>query len=336
MTQAIKIYCPSCSTNLAEDDVYGNILHCPQCGSCNYFDKGIYNTNVFFGLVGSKASDYDGLKEILIEQLTQNGVRGYRRKIKYIRIERILIPVREFLSQGRRTYVSMVDIHDGELAEMKTIHEILSHHLDAIETIFPMNTIRPLRTTQLAQTTDRNGQIYRTKVLPISRSKWAVDEAYDLDPHEMMRILYIPVYQLSFSQKGEVYVCMGDDQLTGLPISKLSKLNHKYSEKDDMLQECNSLAFSIAFFLAVLFMIYMVVTTIMGYVENGCDGLLSVIISLLCTIIVSIVVPTVTLAAPVWVIFFSCVNVFYAFMDRRQRIFRQFLVKKFDYRTIKV
>lgn len=318
--------------SLAEDDLYTNVLHCPYCGSYNYFNKGIYNKNVFFGLVGSKTSTYDGLKEVLIEKLTDRGISVYRHKIQHIRIERFMLPIREFVSDKKHIYVSMLETNADEIEENKDIRELLENNLQNIEKLFSMNTIHPLRLSLLQDVTDMKGHIYKTHILPVSKSKHSVDEVYRINPLEMLHILYIPIYRLSFEDNGKTFVCMGDDNLTGLPIYDLIKKTNnwvKFIEINNDNNDLLKLAIKISLIIACMITAGAIVYTIKHCNESDNN----LFFSLIASIIVSLIIPSITLIVPIYVLLTSSINTILAYMGLRKRMLRNFLVNRFGYKA---
>lgn len=317
--------------SLSEDDLYTNVLHCKYCGSYNYFDKGIYNRNIFFGLVGSKTSTYDGLKEVLIEKLTEGGSNTPKREIKHIRIERFLLPVREFVSDGQHTYVSMLETDADEIEKNIDLRDLLEDNLRNIENLFSMNTIRPLRLGHLQDVTDTKGHTYKTHVLPTSRSKQSIDASYNINPLDMLHILYIPIYRLSFKDNGPTFVCMGDDNLTGLTIgsdfvgtSRVRMSNQKRSNKESW-----RLALTISCWIAGLITAVNLVFVIKSWLGSG-SNLFS---SLIGNIIIWMIVLTAVLLVPTHIFLSSFTNTILAFRKSRERQLRKLLASRFGYKA---
>lgn len=318
--------------SLAEDDLHTNVLYCPYCGSYNFFDKGLYNTNVLFCLVGSKASNFDGLKEVLIEKLTDKGISVNRRKIQHIHIERFMLPIREFVSNKEHMYVSMLETNAEEIEENNDIRELLENNLQNIEKLFSMNKIHPLRLSLLQDVTDIKGQIYKTHILPVSRSKHSVDEVYKISPLEMLHILYIPIYRLSFDDKGKTYVCMGDENLTGLPINDLVKKTNDWmtnlnmiSDNDDLLRLTMVISSIIACLITVVDIVYTI------RLCNESDN--NLFLSLIANVIPSLIISITTLITPIYVFLSSFVNTILAYVDLRKRMLRKLLVNRFGYKS---
>ena len=332
MMNVIKISCPSCMASLAEDDLYTNVLHCRYCGSYNYFDKGIYNKNVFFGLVGSKTSTYDGLKEILIKKLTDKGISAHKREIQHICIERFLLPVREFVSNNTHTYVSMLETNADEVGENKDIRDFFEKNLEHIEILFSMNTIRPLRLSHLQDVADTKGHVYKTHILPASKSKYSIDEAYNINPKKMLHILYIPVYRLSFKDNGKTFVCMGDDSLTGLSIYDLVKKDSDWVTNlgiNNNDKELLRLALKTSLIIACMITVGGLVYTIKLCNESDSN----LFFSLIASVIITLVIPTFTLFVPIYVFLSSFLNTISTFMNLRKRMLRKLLVNIFGYKA---
>lgn len=222
---SIKLMCPNCGrSELDSRDLYANILYCPYCGTYSYYDAGIINKSVIFGIVNSEASTFSGLKEKLSERIIEYASNSQVKKldIEHIRLERFLLPVREINVNGMRKYIPLIAIDSQAIKDYGNIYPLLKRYIDKIDEIFALHTIRPIRVGHLKDETDLHGHVYRTHIMPIARSKYSVDEAYGIDFTEMMRIIYVPMYKMSFNDKkeGNSYVCFGDDNLTGFYVEE--------------------------------------------------------------------------------------------------------------------
>ena len=232
MSTSIKLMCPNCGrSELDSRDLYANILYCSYCGTYSYYDVGIINKSVIFGIVSSEASTFSGLKEKLSERIiecaTVNQVKQL--DIKHIRLERFLIPIREIKVDGIRKYIPLIAIDSQAIKKYGDIYPLLKKYIDKIDELFAFHTIRPIRVGHLNTEIDLHGHIYRTHIMPIERSKCSVDEAYGIDHNEILRIIYIPIYRISFNDKkdGNSYVCFGDNALTGFYVGESDQVNNQ-------------------------------------------------------------------------------------------------------------
>lgn len=222
---SIKLMCPNCGrSELDSRDLYANILYCPYCGTYSYYDAGIINKSVIFGIVSSEASTFSGLKEKLSERIIEYATAKQVKEldIKHIRLERFLVPVREINVNGTRKYIPLIAIDSQAIKDYESIYPLLKSYINKIDEIFALHTIRPIRVGNLKDETDLHGHIYRTHIMPIARSKSSVDDAYGIDHTEILRIIYIPMYKMSFNDKngGNSYVCFGDNNLTGFYVEE--------------------------------------------------------------------------------------------------------------------
>lgn len=232
-TSSIKLMCPNCGrSELDSRDLYANILYCPYCGTYSYYDAGIINKSVIFGIVSSEASTFSGLKEKLSERIIEYATVKQVKEldIKHIRLERFLVPVREINVDGTRKYIPLIAIDSQAIKDYDSIYPLLKSYINKIDEIFALHTIRPIRVGHLKDEIDLHGHIYRTHIMPIARSKFSVDEAYGIDHTEILRIIYVPMYKMSFNDKkgGNSYVCFGDNNLTGFYVEESAPVNESY------------------------------------------------------------------------------------------------------------
>lgn len=236
MSNIIKYPCPNCSNSVGAENLHSNVLYCEHCGKYSYYHNGMVNENVFFGLARSKASDFDGLKECLVTLFSKSDSK-IRNKIKFLHIERFLLPVRMINKDGEQFVEPMVEIDASLSNENKDVQELLKRYLKDIGKLFSIKNVRTLRLDNIKEEVDKNGFVNRTILLPVTRSKQAIDQVYGIPPAEMLKILYVPVYRLEFS-KGITAVCLGDNSLTGLdPAICGTELPAPGNDRQDALQK---------------------------------------------------------------------------------------------------
>lgn len=214
----IRLACPNCDYNLAEENLHSNILLCPRCNSYIYYESGMYNKNVFFGLLKSHNYKLNNLKMAIIDRLVKQGSLKAIRKIKFLQAERVLVPVREINDKGKLKIVPLLELSQDAKSENADIRQLFQGRGD-IGTLFNLQHLQPLRLSAVKDQVDLNGNITRTTILPVGRTKRSVDTAYKLMPEDMLRILYVPVYRLTFNNKGSNELCFANDGLSGLSFN---------------------------------------------------------------------------------------------------------------------
>ena len=245
MPNLVRLACPCCDENLAEDTLHSNILLCPKCGNYTYYDAGMYNENVFFGLLKSRSYTIEGLRRSLIERFVKKeSLRGIR-NIKHLYAERLLVPVREIDDQGKMVLL-MKQTYETKNVNAD-IRELISNIGENVYNMFSVQYLQPVRLNVV-----QDG----TKVLPIERSKQSVDAAYGLEYNSLLRILYIPVFRIWFNdEQSRPLLCFANETLTGLPISIKEIKNVVQAKVRSSVKSFLIKAAKISFFVAVFFVI---------------------------------------------------------------------------------
>lgn len=215
----IKLACPNCGYNLAEENLHSNILQCPRCNSYTYYESGMYNVNVFFGVLRCQTYQLDKLRSIIIDKYVNQASLKAIKNFKFLHAERLLIPMREIDINGHPKTVPLLSENRETIGENTDIRQLLQNQND-INSLFSMQYLLPLRLGDFRDDIDNSGYITHTTILPVGRTKRAVDTAYNLKPDSLLRILYVPIYRLSFNDKGLKMLCFANGELTGLTIGE--------------------------------------------------------------------------------------------------------------------
>ncbi len=223
-----KFPCPGCSQTLEANSAHPNVLYCCNCNSYSYYNNGIVNKNVFFGLVRSRASEFNGLKEILVSRLSSSNSLFIKQRIRNLKVTRFLVPVRMVEHNGRLLFEPMIDISADQDEDNKEIYAFMEKYIYSIHKLFSFKNVIALRLDLIKDEIDKYGVINKTFILPETRSKRAIDQRYNIPYDEMVKILYIPIYRLNFGQERSL-LCFGDDKLTGLDESVIPLLSYNGS-----------------------------------------------------------------------------------------------------------
>lgn len=323
MAQIQKIACPGCDRTLAEEDLYSNVLHCPYCGRYTYYEAGMFNENIFFGLVKSNTSDYDGLKQVLMNKMLHSKqLKELKKKIKYINIERFLVPVREICVDGVHQYVPMLEVDAEAVRKEPDIRRLLKRYINDLGKKFAIHSLRPLRLEAIKDVTDRFGHIYKTHIMQVGLSKYSVDEAYHIPPNEMLRILYFPIFRLSFGDKMSSITCLGDNELTGLEVY--------FEEQENRKRNIFGISFSTSFGLSFLASIPLAIWYIWGKFDSWFEYLLNFIFNY----IVFVLAGAISLGVVLFLLGKTGQTCLRVFHSRRIRTLGKILMKRFDYKMV--
>ena len=177
----------------------------------------MYNVNVFWGLLRCKSYQLDKLRSTIINKFVNQASLKAIRNINFLHAERLLIPMREIDINGHPKIVPLLSENRETIGENTDIRQLLQNKND-ISSLFSMQYLLPLRLGDVRDEIDSSGYITHTTILPVGRTKRAVDTAYNLQPDSLLRILYVPVYRLSFNNKGLKMLCFANGELTGLSV----------------------------------------------------------------------------------------------------------------------
>lgn len=219
MPTLIELACPNCGHNLTEENLHSNILQCPRCNSYTYYESGMFNQNVFFGLLRCQSYQLDKLRNMIIDKFVKQGSLKAIRHFKYLHAERLLIPMREFNVHGQPKAVSLLEENRDTADENADVRRLLQGRSD-ISSLFSMQNLHPLRLSDVCDEIDSSGYITRTTVMPVGRTKRSIDTAYSLQPDSMLKILYLPIYRISFNDDKQKVLCFANEELTGLEVKE--------------------------------------------------------------------------------------------------------------------
>jgi len=322
MPTLIKLACPNCGYNLAEENLHSNILQCPRCNSYSYYESGMYNVNVFFGLLKCSTYQLNGLRRAIIDRYVSLGSLKAIRKIKYLHAERVLIPVREIEHEGCLKAISLLAESQETLNENTDIRLLLKDRSD-IDKLFSMQYLQPLRLSVLRTEKVRGGYDTHTTILPVGRTKRAVDMAYQIEPKSLLCILYIPVYRLSFNDRDKGMICFANNELTGLPVPEV------ISNTGVDIDEIFHIAVAVGIMLAIATEVIIFATGNVTVEGHGLVG--NVFMYVLGVILLSIILAVLYMAASVVTLFFfSMLSVSLNVIGSVKRwIIRRTLTRKF-------
>jgi len=292
----------------------------------------MYNVNVFFGLLRSHTFRLDGLRRAVIERFVSRGALRAIRNIQFLHAERVLVPMREIDNDGNTIFVSLLEQNLEAKDENADVRELIervnvtgqSRQADMLNQTFSLQSLQPLRLSVVSDEKDRSGYITHTVILPVGRTKRAVDTAYNLPPNSMLRILYLPIYRLTFNDSGKKMVCFANENLSGLPINGGTGENKGF-DFEDMFP----FAFAIS---AVLTIILDVAAIATGNISvSGSSFLGKAIFFVLAVLLVTVILMLLFMSATT-VILFICsrlsvsLNVIKSF---KQWLIRRKLTKRF-------
>lgn len=298
MSTLIELGCPNCGHNLAEENLHSNILQCPRCNSYTYYESGMFNKNVFFGLLRCQSYQLDKLRNTIIDKYVQQGSLRAIRELQYLHAERLLIPMREFDFNGKPKAVSLLE-ESLETADVDTDVRQLLENKDDISSLFSMQNLHPLRLSDVSDEIDNSGYITHTIVLPVGRTKRSIDTAYNLKPDSMIRILYLPIYRISFNDKSPNMLCFANDKLTGFEV----RVAKKRTDIDLDFEGYPQIAAVISFLLTIIVDIVMIATGFIG-VDGGSNPLMKAFVYIIFLALISIILAIIIFSAVIVVLFF--------------------------------
>lgn len=232
MSSLVNLECPNCGCDLAEENLHSNILQCPRCNSYTYYESGMFNQNVFFGLLRCQTYQLDNLRSKIIDKYVNQASLRAIWKFKYLHAERLLVPVREIDLNGSPKPVPLFAETRETAGENEDVRQLLQRRNNIAE-IFDMQHLHPLRLSDVRDEIDSSGYITHTTVFPVGRTKRSVDTAYNLKPDSLLRILYLPVFRLSFNDGGEKILCFANRELTGLEVKETTVMTDFDIDFDD-------------------------------------------------------------------------------------------------------
>lgn len=215
MSTIVRLACPNCRHNLAEENLHSNILQCPRCNSYTYYESQMFNPNVFFGLLRCQTYQLDKLRSTIIDKYVEQASLRAIRNLRFLHAERLLVPMRDISENGSPRMVPLLAENLEAANENADVRKLLEGVSD-VSKLFPLQYLHPFRLGDVREEIDSSGYITRTTVLPVGRTKSSIDTAYNLRPDGLLRILYLPIYRLSFSDKGQKLLCFANEDLTGL------------------------------------------------------------------------------------------------------------------------
>lgn len=328
MSSLVNLECPNCGCDLAEENLHSNILQCPRCNSYTYYESGMFNQNVFFGLMRCQTYQLDKLRSTIIDKYVNQASLRAIWNFKYLHAERLLIPVREIDLSGVPKAVTLLEENRETAGENADVRELLKNRND-IEKLFHMQYLHPLRLSDVRDEIDSSGYITHTTVLPVGRTKRDIDTAYNLRPDSLLRILYLPVYRLSFNDKSEKKLCFANGELTGLEFKEPKKWD-SFDIEFDSLSDLASVLGVISIPLSIITIVAIILTTGGASVKGG-DSLTGALILIAFYIVFAIVLALIYASAiTIGALLFSKLPVSLNVVSAAKKwIIKRMLTKKF-------
>lgn len=291
MPSLIKLVCPNCGCDLAEDNLHSNLLQCTRCNSYTYYESGMYNNNIFFGLLRTHTYSLNGLRSTIIDRYVAHASLNAIKNIKYLHVERMLVPVRE-LSDTKNQCKHVLLLAQKHDSKYSNIFDLLSGL--TLDSLFNncLHNLQPLRLNACKDETDSSHYTTHTRILPVGRTKMSVDTAYGVQPSSLLSIIYVPVFRISFNDMGFTKLCIANSQLTGLDL--FDKIERKQSHFLDNYIDLDNIT---AISLLVAVIVDIVILIIPNAIPVSGRGIQKVLTYIIGIVLITIIVFSILFAA---------------------------------------
>lgn len=218
MTETIILEsnCPSCGKSFKPDLVHGMLRRCSSCGQWSVATSENVNENVIFKIILFQHTK-DELKRNLWKMLVERCTHNVAELLGNVSINSFYLPVRE--------------IGDGENRKLipanKSYEDLFIYSLDCkcYDKIIDISIQKNFSSDII-----RNNQV---NCLEVNISKNYQDKNYGLYRDDIYKILYLPVYEISFANSSEKWYCLGIHDFWGLDKAVTHLKSMKENEDND-------------------------------------------------------------------------------------------------------
>lgn len=208
--------CPNCGEAFKPDYIFGNMRRCAACKMWSVAISGNVNENVISKIVLFELTKED-LKQRLEKLLIDKCVRNVADILGNVTIHSFYLPVREIGTGTERRLIPANMAYSGCF--------VSSLECSVYDDIFDITLQKSFSIDIL-----RNERI---NVLDVDISKRDQDHEYGIFRHDFYKILYLPIYEISFERSPEKWYCLGIHDFWGLDKAVTHVKTPKEIEDDD-------------------------------------------------------------------------------------------------------
>ncbi len=191
--------CPNCGEAFKPDYIFGNMRRCAACKMWSVAISGNVNENVISKIVLFELTKED-LKQRLEKLLIDKCVRNVADILGNVTIHSFYLPVIEIGTGTERRLIPANMAYSGCF--------VSSLECSVYDDIFDITLQKSFSIDIL-----RNERI---NVLDVDISKRDQDHEYGIFRHDFYKILYLPIYEISFDRSPEKWYCLGIHDFWGL------------------------------------------------------------------------------------------------------------------------
>ena len=204
----INATCPNCGQSFKPDMSFGNLHRCVACKQWSFFINGYVDENVIYKIIPFQQD-----KESFRQEFTNKIVESYNIN-EYLKLGEALIktfylPVREIKTGPKRELIPANK-------DYESLHTLLFKRNIVGDTIgcADYDMIIPIELQQdFSEKLIQNNSL---EILDIDIEKESQDIKFQLSQYDVYKIIYLPVYEISFSNNDKKWYCLGLKSFPGL------------------------------------------------------------------------------------------------------------------------
>lgn len=203
--------CPNCALPFKPDMSFGNLHRCSGCKQWSVFINGRINENVIYKIIPFQ-QDKENLRKKLAQEICNAYDKKSFKKLGEVNIDAYYLPVREIKSGPERELISTNMEHHN-------LHTHFFKHKKDSDAV-PCDHYDKILPTELQK--DFSEDMIRDKslvTLDVDIEKKLQDKEYDLPKYGFYKILYLPIYRITFTGSDERWYCLGLNDFPGLKES---------------------------------------------------------------------------------------------------------------------
>ena len=203
--------CPNCGSSFKPDMSFGNLHRCSGCKQWSVFVNGRINENVIYKIIPFQ-QDKEKLRQELVYEIGERYDKKSFKKLGELQVESIYLPVREIKSGPERELIAANMEHNS-------LHVDLLSDKKKSETVkcADYDKLLPLDLQQdFSESMIKDNSLV---TLDVDIEKKQQDKAYDLPKFGFYKIIYLPLYRISFTKSDKKWYCLGLNDFPGLKKS---------------------------------------------------------------------------------------------------------------------
>ena len=203
--------CPNCGNSFKPDMSFGNLHRCEACKQWSVFINGRINENVIYKIIPF-LKNKEKLRQALAHEIGEKYDKKSFKKLGEVQVESFYLPVREIKSGPERELISANmeynSLHVGLLSDKKNSETIKCADYDKL---LPIDLQKDFSESMIKDSS--------LVTLEVDIEKNKQDKAYDLPKFGFYKIIYLPLYKISFTKNDDKWYCLGLKDFPGLKES---------------------------------------------------------------------------------------------------------------------